>query len=429
MPGTAEHVAASRGRSGMGLGIGLACLLGFPFGCTDEYSPLLAEGEAYGGFTKSQWEKIQQLSRLPAPPEDPTNAFADDAAAARLGQRLFFDEGYGGRFEDEPTSCATCHEPHKGFITDHPDAKFRNTTTVVNAVYYDWYTWDGHRDSLWSLPLGPVENEDMINTTRLQVAHRLAEAYADDYAEAFGEVFGDQLQQFSNGDFPPSGKPDEDDPDPAWEALSDSDKELVNRIFANFGKALAAYMRLVVTKERPSDFDRFVAGDPDAIEDDAKRGLRLFVGHANCIKCHDGPAMTDNQFHNIAIETNTEERGRRRGIERLRDGEFNEDSPYSDGSRNRLAELDPDVVDEYAFRTPTLRNVAKKERWMHTREFGSLEEVIRHYSDPPDRLGERSEDIQGLTLSDDEIADLVALLKTFSSEPDPSLKMDTAARR
>jgi cytochrome c peroxidase len=411
----------------MGLGIGLACLLGLPLGCADEYSQLLAESEVYGGFTQSEWDTIVGLSSLPALPADPTNAFADDAAAARLGQRLFFDKGYGGRFEGQPTNCATCHEPDDTFVTDEEEEgeePFRNTTTVVNAAYYEWYTWDGHRDSLWSLPLGPLENEDMINTTRLDVAHRFAEAYRDDYARVFGD---DDLEAFFARDLPPSGKPGQ----ATWDNLSDSDKHLVNRIFSNFGKALAAYMRLVVTKDHPSDFDRFVAGDPDAIGDEAKRGLRLFVGHANCIKCHDGPAMTDNQFHNIAIATSGTERGRRRGIERLLEkeaSEFNEDSPYSDGSRNRLGALDVDDVDEYAFRTPTLRNVAKKKRFMHTREFGTLEEVIRHYNDPPDdRLGVRSEDIQGLNLSDDDIDDLVALLKTFSSEPDPSLKDDTAA--
>src|SRR5690606_35791046 len=93
--------------------------------------------------------------------------------------------------------------------------------------------------------------------------------------------------------FPPSGKPG----DPAWDGMTETDRTLANRVFANAGKAVAAYMRLLVARDAPSD--RWIAGDENAVSAAAKRGAKLHLQH--CKVCHDGPHFTDNKFHALAV--------------------------------------------------------------------------------------------------------------------------------
>jgi cytochrome c peroxidase len=74
------------------------------------------------------------------------------------------------------------------------------------------------------------------------------------------------------------------------------DQRIINRIFVNFGMAIAAYIAKLNSIDSP--FDRYVAGDTTAISKSAKNGLKLFVGKANCVECHSGPNFTDEKFHN-----------------------------------------------------------------------------------------------------------------------------------
>ena len=81
--------------------------------------------------------------------------------------------------------------------------------------------------------------------------------------------------------------------------MTPGDRDIVNRILVNSAKAMGAYMRLLVSRNAP--FDRWVAGDPGALNDSAKRGLKLFLGKAACVPCHSRPAFTDNRFHNLGV--------------------------------------------------------------------------------------------------------------------------------
>src|SRR5436190_24217953 len=112
-----------------------------------------------GEFTREEIEKILQHSPLGPPPADPTNAVADSADAARLGQKIFFDPRFsrGGK-----VSCASCHLPSRGFGDGKPlPDQFsidRNVPTLWNVAYNRWFFWDGRSDTLWSQALKPLEN-------------------------------------------------------------------------------------------------------------------------------------------------------------------------------------------------------------------------------------------------------------------------------
>jgi cytochrome c peroxidase len=85
--------------------------------------------------------------------------------------------------------------------------------------------------------------------------------------------------------------------------MADADQEIINHVFANFGKAIQAYLRLCISRNAP--FDRYVAGQDDAISHVAQRGLMLFVSkRINCVACHSGPLFSDSQFHNTGMHVN-----------------------------------------------------------------------------------------------------------------------------
>ncbi len=115
------------------------------------------------------------LSRLPSPPPAPSNAWADDPAAAALGQRLFFDRrlSAGERF-----ACASCHQPARHFTDGLPQAVAsgrarRSTPSLLGAAHLPWLDWDGRADSLWAQALGPIEDPQELALTRAEYVVRL----------------------------------------------------------------------------------------------------------------------------------------------------------------------------------------------------------------------------------------------------------------
>jgi cytochrome c peroxidase len=213
------------------------------------------------------------------------------------------------------------------------------------------------------------------------------------------------------------------------------DQVIVNRIFANFGKALAAYERLVVSRGAP--FDRYVAGDTAAISPAAKRGLKLFVGKAACVGCHDTPLFSDNQFHNVGVPQEGEhvpatDTGRFDGVARLLASEFNSDGDYSDDTgTGRLAGLAQSEQDRGKFRTKFLRQVGESGPYMHTGNFATLTEVIQFYNQGGGESGfDGSKDprVVPLNLSSAEIADLAAFLGSLTGEPVPAALGENTAK-
>ena len=330
------------------------------------------------------------LGNLPPLPADPTNAVADDPIAASLGHRLFFDPRMSA---NGAVSCATCHKPELQFTDGLPlgigvtEGK-RNTMGLVGVAYSAWYFWDGRKDSQWSQALGPLENELEHATTRVQAVRVLAVSpgYRADYERLFGALpdFTDSAR------FPVTATPLGDaSAVAAWEAMTASDRELVNRAFANLGKALAAYQRRLMPGE--TDFDRYAAALRSGANTDqhlsgaAQAGLKLFIGRASCVNCHNGPLLTNNEFHNTGVlpaPGQLPAMARTEAVREALNDPFNCLGPYSDDNTACAELLFAKASDEQigARRTPSLRGVAETAPYMHAGQIATLEAVLDHYN-------------------------------------------------
>ncbi len=348
---------------------------------------------ATADFTAAEVELILQHSPLGPPPADSTNAVADHPYAAALGQTIFFDPRFSRAGK---TSCFTCHDPKKGFGDGKalPDAfpVDRNVPTLWNVAYNRWFFWDGRADSLWSQALQPLENPREHGSTRLQVVHLLR---SDGRLKSLYEKTFGPLPDVDDGRrFPASGGPVNEAPDgpnrKAWIAMTEEDRVVVDRIFANVGKSLEAYERRLVSRRSP--FDVFVEGlrtgeaaKQAALSASAKVGLKIFVGKGNCRLCHGGPAFTDGEFHNLGVPPS---RGgptasRFDAIPQAQRDPFSGKGAYSDDRKAGADKLDylvhlPDSWGQ--IKTPGLRNVGKTGPYMHQGQFKTLEEVVAFYS-------------------------------------------------
>ena len=238
--------------------------------------------------------------------------------------------------------------------------------------------------------------------------------------------------------FPSDGKPKStaSDPDGPWELMAPADQAIVDRIFVNFGKAIEAYERTLVSSDAP--FDRYVAGDLAAISAAAKRGLKVFIGKGNCIACHTGPMLSDSEFHDTGLaqigdKVPPSDDGRAHAIDVLLANPFNSSSAYSDArATGKLDELAVAAADHGAFRTPGLRQIAETAPYMHTGHLATLEDVVEFYNKGGDDSGfEGTKDkrILKLNLTTQEKTDLVAFMQTLTGAPvDPALLADTSTR-
>lgn len=396
----------------------------------------LASGCGESEFSQPELAALS-LHALPPVPPSPTNQYADDPEAAALGQKFFFDPRFSGPLtvtsdlgnagDTGRVACATCHDPANGG-SDHRSAPGntslaagftgRNSPSVYNVSLYPYLFWDGRKDSVWSQALGPIESPVEHNFSRLEVAHLIFTRYRALYEPLFGAMpnLSDEVR------FPPAGKPG----DARWDAMDSADQDAVNRVFANFGKAIEAYERKLV--HRGSAFDRFLEGDPDALSPAAKRGAKLFVGRAACTECHAGGAFSDVEHHNAGVPQRgpnvpSQDRGRADGIAQLLGDVFNAAGLYSDErSAPHLAGLAVTDADVGAFKTPGLRGVAQTAPYMHTGELATLRDVIVFYREggaSSGFVGQKDPAIAPLQLDDRDVDDLVAFLESLDGEPLP----------
>lgn len=389
-------------------------------------------------FSDRTLERVTSFSPLPAPEPDPTNAVADDDAAAHFGRFLFFDTRLSGNGE---VSCASCHRPNHGFSVPTRLGHGIGTTprhppSLLNVAQHRWFDWDGKADSLWLQALRPLENPSEQGTTRTAVARLVAND--GELRRAYESVFESVPSMEDEERFPPEARPRPEAPESqahrAWESMAEADRTSVNRVVADVGKAIAAYERRLQTGEAP--FDRFVRGiveeDPEArraLSPEAKRGLKLFVGKAGCARCHNGPNFTDETFHNLGLPDREwlrdRDLGRWRGVEAVRNSPFNATGPYSDAPESSEAEqirfLKRTPEARGQFKTPSLRNVARTPPYMHGGHFDTLEEVVEFYSTlaPTVEVGHREEMLEPLGLSEGEVDEIVAFLRSLSGERPP----------
>jgi cytochrome c peroxidase len=197
-------------------------------------------------------------------------------------------------------------------------------------------------------------------------------------------------------------------------------------VYANIGKAIAAYERKIMPG--PSRFDQYVdallkgdtAGMHAALTPDEVVGLRLFVGKAGCINCHNGPLFTNNDFHNTGVPAAPglpQDTGRGKGVQQVLGDEFNCLSRYSDAAPEDCGELRFAKADDHAlerqYKPPSLRDVAERAPYMHAGQFATLREVLEHYNRAPAAPAGHSE-LKPLGLSEQELAQLEAFLRSLS---------------
>ena len=360
------------------------------------------------------------LDALEPTPADPGNRVANDGRAADLGHRLFFDARLSANGK---VSCATCHDPGREFQDGTPLAKGvgttdRRTMPVAGAAHSPFLFWDGRKDSQWAQALGPLESPVEHGGSRAQYAHVVAAHYPDEYERLFGRL--PDLR-----DVPRAAGPVEDPAArAAWDRMTASQRDEVTQVFVNIGKAIAAYERQI--GHAPSRFDRFVAewnrtGMPPkgVLSADEVAGLALFVGKANCTQCHNGPLLTNNEFHVTgvpAVQSLPQDQGRIRGLGAVQADEFNCRSRWSD-ARGHCPELDflpkPSHALQRAYKVPSLRNVADRPPYMHAGQYATLGEVVDHYNRAPTPPGVHAE-LKPLGLSATERRQLEAFLRSLS---------------
>lgn len=276
-----------------------------------------------------------------------------------LGRELYFDPRLSA---NGTVSCASCHNPTLAF-TDGQSASVgimgqigrRSAPTIINRVFSKAQFWDGRASSLEEQAKGPIVNPiEMGNKDYDEVVKRLRDTKG--YRERFDKAFG-------------------------------TEKFTIEQV----AKTIASFERTVVSGNSP--FDKFESGGDDkAISESAKRGLDIFRDKGRCSACHAGFNFTDEKFHNIGA-----------GM----------DKPNPDLGRYDQTKKEED---KGAFKTPTLREIARTSPYLHDGSLKTLEEVVEFYNKGGIKNPNLDKEMKPLNLNEEEKRDLVEFLKTLNGE-------------
>jgi cytochrome c peroxidase len=317
---------------------------------------VLQAGPAQGGDDLAALKAaFRRPATVPFPADDP---FSE--AKRALGEALFHDKRLS---VDGSLACASCHERGKGFADGKIQGRgvpgrplTRHTPTLWNLAWSSPVFWDGRARSLEEQVAGPIESPDEMALPVSSAIERLAADPA--MVRAFRDAFPEA---------------------PGVDA-------------ANLAKAIATYERTFVSPA--TRFDRWIAGDEQALSSGEVAGFELFTGKAQCAKCHSGFAFTDYAFYDIGL-------------------------PDDDRGRGAVLRLE---AAEHAFKTPGLREIGRSAPYMHNGSLATLDDVVRHYESGVVERPTVSKDVaRKLSLSDAERADLIAFLSTLTSEGEPAL--------
>ncbi|WP_457567410.1 cytochrome-c peroxidase [Desulfurobacterium sp.] len=252
------------------------------------------------------------LKVLPSLPPIPSNNTMTPARVI-LGKMLFFESRLS---RSNTISCNTCHNISSGGDDNQAVAigygwrkSLRNTPTIFNAGYLKIYGWTGKAESLEEIIKMNIQDSVKMNASD-DVVEKLKAI--PEYVALFRKAF-----------------PDEGDP----------------VTLDNVAKAIATYVRTLNTFDSP--FDRFISGDIQALSDDAKMGMNLFI-EKGCVSCHYGSMFTDNKFHVFKID--------------------------DDPGRYEITGND---TDRSAFRTAPLRNVALTAPYFHNGSVNRLDVAVK----------------------------------------------------
>lgn len=328
------------------------------------------------GMSSTVSASDDRMARLAPLPQAP----ALNAELVELGRRLFFETRLSG---DGSISCASCHSPVRGWSDSlplsegYPGTKyFRRTPSIMNTAFKVSLYWDGRMSGsdLPTLVRDHISEAHFLNADGRLVLERLRQIGY--YEETFKRITGKEPH------------------------------------YGGILNAIAAFVRTINSQNVP--FDKFLSGDPQALSEQAKRGYRLFVGKADCVRCHSGPMLSDDDFHATRVPDNET-----LFLEPLRHITFRRFlktfgvSGYADYDHDPgLFAITNDPCDDRKFRTPSLRAVARNEFFMHNGVFASLGEVIEFY----DQGGGDGSGLRPLELDDDEKQALVAFLESLSGD-------------
>ena len=295
-------------------------------------------------------QQYQRPEFIPFPADNPYSA-----DKAQLGKMLFFDQRLSRHFN---MTCAPCHNPSLGWedgvptaVGDINEALPRHSPTLLNLAWGKEFFWDGRAATLEEQIRGPVEAAVEMNMSLGEVVERLNDI--EGYRLQFQKVFGEAINE------------------------------------TNILKAIATYERTLVSGT--AAFDRWVDGDEQAISEQAKAGFQLFNGKAGCSRCHTGWNFTDNQFHDIGLD--------------------------SDDLGRALITGNPQH--NYAFKTPGLRNIGQRMPYMHNGESVDIDAVLAHYISGGIQRPSLSPLMQPVRLNSQELAQLKAFMITLDGEDKP----------
>ncbi len=317
------------------------------------------------------------LAPLPAPK-------AQKPAQTELGRYLFFDPRLSG---DGGISCATCHEPAKGWgdgqslSTGYPGSKyFRNAQTLLNAAYNKRVFWDGR---LSGADLPTLVRDHLTEAHFMLVDGRLFPErlkQIPSYVKKFKEAYG--------------GEPS----------------------FGGALKAVAAFLHTITSRNVP--FDAYLNGDQKALSSQARKGLALFQGKAGCVQCHSGSLLSDGEFHALGVPEN--EQIFKDPLRHITFRRFNKVIGVPNFMNLRadpgLYVVTKEESDRGKFRTPTLREAARTAPYMHNGAFAALEDVVAFYDRGGGRSPNKSPRLKPLGLEADERKALVEFLKSLSGD-------------
>lgn len=307
-----------------------------------------------------------ELGRVPPAAYPATNPWSQ--AKQDLGRALFFDGRLSGTGQ---MACASCHDSGLGWSDGRTTslghgalALPRNAPSILNAAHATSFFWDGRAANLEDQALAVLENNREMGTSTPAVLAKLRSSRG--YRAMFAAAFGD-------------------------------DEPTMPRLLA----ALATFERAQVS-DGSSNFDRFLAGEADALSDAQVRGLHLFRTKARCVNCHHGPRLSDGRFHDLGLSYY----GRK----------------FEDLGRYQVTK---DPADVGRFKTPSLRNVGRTAPYMHNGLF-DLPGLVNMYDAGMATLRRRPEQeqdplfptksplLQPLGLTPEEKRDLLAFLDALT---------------
>ena len=307
-----------------------------------------------------------------------------DAAKVELGRLMFFEKRLSG---DGDRACSDCHIPEQGWAFPEPlsigypgTLHYRNAKTVMNVRFAKYFYWDGRLDGGNDLP---TQARDAITD-----AHFMA---------ADGRIIGQRMKQI-----------------PEYVRMF----KKAYKGEPHFGliiKAIADFEKTLISRNVP--FDRHLKGDGDALSAQARQGLALFQGKADCVRCHGGMMLSDYEPHALGVPVNPELFATRR-YTTLRSQQMFLGTPNYFNLKADPGFLATEKQQRYfrTFVTPSLREVSKTAPYMHNGMLPTLEAVIDFYDAGGGETPNKDPLLEPLGLSASEKAALVAFLESLAGD-------------